>query len=204
MPDPPNHFKQYPLLKKFSMTTSFFDEAPAAHWRAVPLPTVPVRPFLAAATHLARLFDRMGSISLLPVKNDWTKNITMLEQALAKHPASETLQQVLDAERAAGRVTGECAITSYRWLVRGMELIAATFTRWTDFPSEELSVCFTKAYAVTLYKHHTWWQYAAFQLALRGIPTRAYFMARMGHPSEASMLEYFSALHQVLSLLPTV
>jgi hypothetical protein len=191
------------LYKEINMP-NFFDTAPGSHWREVPLPEVPVAPFLDAALYLTRIFDAFGSLALLPVKNDLLKNITTLREASQKAPLCRTMSQLLVNEKMAGRTTGECAITSYIWLVRGLELISATFMRWVDVPSEELKTCFNVAYGQTLYKHHTWVQYGAFQMALMSIPTSAYFFTRLGNPPPYAIVEYFSAMKQVLSLLPSV
>lgn len=182
----------------------FFDEQPKYHWREVSLPDVPITSFLDAAEYLSRIFDALGSLTLLPVKNDLLKNVTSLRKASQEAPLCRTISELLAHEKMAGRTSGECATTSYIWLVRGLELISAAFTRWVNVPNEELRQCFSYAYGTTLYKHHTWLQYGAFQMALTGIPTRAYFITRLGNPPPHALVEYFSAMKQVLSMLPTV
>ena len=179
----------------------FFDQA-AVHWRAVPTQDVPVVPFLAAARALTGIFDALGSLTLLPVKNDLLKNITTLETAHTVSPLCRTVRQLLLAERTAGRTHGECAITSYLWLVRSLEFIGAAFQRLSEHPTEELKTSFADAYKTTLYKHHTWIQYGAFQVALAGVPTRAHLLVRLGHPPPAALAEYFTALRAVTATLP--
>ena len=179
----------------------FFDQT-AVHWRAVPTQDVPVAPFLAAARALTGIFDALGSLTLLPVKNDLLKNITTLETARIQAPLCRTVRQLLLAERTAGRTHGECAITSYIWLVRGLEFIGTTFQRWSEHPTEELKTSFAEAYKTTLYKHHTWLQYGAFQGALAGVPTRAHLLVRLGNPPAVAMSEYFTALRAVTAALP--
>lgn len=179
----------------------FFDQV-SVHWRAVPTQDVPVVPFLDAARALTGIFDVLGSLTLLPIKNDLLKNITTLQTAHTQAPMCRTVRQLLLAERTAGRTHGECAITSYIWLVRGLVFIGATFQRWAERPAEELKTSFAEAYNVTLYKHHTWLQYGAFQVVLAGVPTRAHLLVRLGNPPAAAVADYFTALRAVTDALP--
>lgn len=178
----------------------FFEKVPA--WASVPTSDVPVVPFLQAARGLTEIFDVLGSLTLLPVKNDLLKNITTLEKAHLQAPTCRTVSQLLLAERTAGRAHGECAVTSYVWLVRGLEFISATFQRYAAHPTMELKVAFSEAYKTTLSKHHTWIQYGAFQMALAGIPTRAHFQTRLGNPPPAAVEAYFTALQTLTKALP--
>lgn len=183
------------------MTTHFFEKVPG--WSSVPLQDVPVVPFLEAARGLTQIFDVLGSLSLIPVKNDMLKNINALQTAHIQAPMCRTVRQLLVAERTSGRIRGECAVTSYLWLVRGLEFIGATFQRMVSHPTEELKTSFAEAYKTTLYKHHTWIQYGAFQVALAGVPPRAHFQTRLGNPPPSAMSEYFSALQAVTKALPS-
>ena len=180
--------------------THFFDKVPA--WTSVPVVDVPVALFLRAARGLTQIFDVLGSLALIPVKNDMLKNINMLHAAHVRAPKCHTVRQLLDAERAAGRTHGECAMTSYVWLVRGLEFIGTAFQRTLTNTKEELKVAFSEAYQTTLSKHHTWLQYAAFQMAMSGVPLRAHFYTRLGNPPPEAMSAYFTALQAVTKALP--
>ena len=179
----------------------FFDQV-STSWCTVPVLDVPVVPFLDAAQALTGIFDALGSLTLLPVKNDLLKNIKILQAAHTQAPLCRTVRQLLLAERTAGRTHGECALTSYLWLVRSLEFIGTAFLRWSEHPTEELKTCFGEAYKSTLYKHHSWIQYGAFQMALAGVPTRAHLLVRLGHPPAAALAEYFTALRAVTAALP--
>lgn len=179
----------------------FFERVPG--WSSVPVSDVPVVPFLDAARGLTEIFDVLGSLALLPVKNDLLKNINMLQAAHVQAPMCRTVRQLLVAERTAGRTRGDCAVTSYLWLVRGLEFIGAAFQRTVVNPAEELKTSFAEAYKTTLSKHHTWVQYGAFQMALTGVPQRAHFQTRLGNPPPTAMAEYFSALQAVTKALPS-
>lgn len=179
----------------------FFDKVPA--WTSVPVVDVPVVPFLDAARGLTQIFDVFGSLALVPVKNDMLKNINMLQAAHVQAPMCRTVRQLLAAERTAGRTQGECAVTSYVWLVRSLEFIGTAFQRTLTNPTEELKVAFSEAYKTTLSKHHTWLQYGAFQMAMAGVPLRAHFHTRLGNPPPEAMSAYFTALQAVTKALPS-
>jgi len=180
---------------------NFFDKVPA--WTSVPVSDVPVTPFLEASRGLTEIFDVLGSLTLLPVKNDLLKNINMIQAAHVQAPMCRTVRQLLVAERTAGRTHGECAVTSYLWLVRSLEFIGTAFQRTLTHPAEELKTSFAEAYKTTLYKHHTWIQYGAFQMALAGVPPRAHFQTRLGNPPPAVVAAYFTALQSVTKALPS-
>lgn len=161
---------------------------------------VATQEFLAAARGLVGIFDAMGALSLLPVKADMQRNI----DRMAATAASGTLEQFAATEQAAGRTRGDCALVSYVWLVRALEFIARAFQRWTDHPADELKTAFAAAYPETLQRHHGWMQRAAFSVAMAGVPTSAYLLTRLGHPPQADMAAYFSALAAVLRVVPKV
>jgi len=176
----------------------FFAKLPV-RWDMLVAP-VRAHDFLAAAQGLVGIFDVMGALTLLPVKADMQQNIERMRPAAG----SGTLAQFIDTEKAAGRTRGDCPLTSYVWLVRALEFVARAFQRWAERPAGELKMAFTDAYPATLRVHHTWMQRTAFSIAMGGVPTSAYLLQRLGHPPQADMAAYFSALTAVLRVIPKI
>lgn len=182
--------------------------------KAVPWSTVPVlsantdvstAPFLQAAESFVRIFDAIGSVALLPVRSDLSKNVETLKKAHAAAPeATATLATLAARERSAGRIHGDCALTSLVWLGRGLRFMCEAFIRFSGHPKKELKQAFSEVYPTTLGPHHGWFQRLAFQTALAGAPTRAYFLQRLGSPSPDQLADYFQGLSKVSEIIAVI
>lgn len=158
--------------------------------------------FCDAAESLTSMFDVMGGLAFKPVKSDMMGNITKLRnRQLAFPDQSQSIQDLVRNEIKAGENTASVALT---WLIRALDFTCIALNKNIQLPSEELSVSFTDAYAVTLKPHHNWLVKPIFSAAMSAVPYRKAFYAKLGSDPEKVYQElsvYLAALDKIVAII---
>ena len=141
---------------------------------------VAVEPFIAATEDLIRLFDFLNGTAFAPVKSDMSGNIKKIRERYDKNPSQYPSLQSLVLDEVNLPQKQRVATEGVLWLRRGMEFTSAALRRNLTDKSEELSVSFSKAYEVTLQKHHNMFIRPIFSLAMKACPARVEFYRKVG------------------------
>lgn len=158
--------------------------------------------FLEAAEGLVQLFDLLGSKTFAIVQSDMNGNIAKIRAQQLENPAGgETLQDIVLEEVARSQKN---ATQGLLWLNRGLEFTAVAMRRNVENPSEELTVSFTKAYSCTLSQYHNMLVRPVFKVAMKAVPYRKDFYAKLGSPLsriEELLREWLSALERIVDII---
>jgi len=158
--------------------------------------------FLEAAESLATLFDVLGSMVFVPVKNDILGNIKKLrDRQLAAPTESETLQALVINELKTKKHT---ATEGLLWLVRGLDFTAQALRQNVSSNTDELSTSFRSAYATTLKPYHNFMVKGLFSAAMSETPYRKDFYNKLGEDQDKVQSElrlWLSALEKQVGLL---
>eukprot|EP00245_Coleochaete_scutata_P001786 TRINITY_DN12244_c0_g1_i1.p1 TRINITY_DN12244_c0_g1~~TRINITY_DN12244_c0_g1_i1.p1 ORF type:complete len:214 (+),score=55.54 TRINITY_DN12244_c0_g1_i1:39-644(+) len=139
------------------------------------------KPFLDLCSFVLPVIDKFGS-ALALVKSDIGGNIKRLNENYEKDPvAFELLYSVVKKEVAAGTAKGSGSCSNgLLWLTRAMDFLVALFRLLRENQDWTMSQVAGEAYALTLKKYHGWIAQSAFTMALKLIPNRETFMAKLG------------------------
>ncbi|KAF8311218.1 GLTP-domain-containing protein [Clavulina sp. PMI_390] len=164
-------------------------------------PGVDTTAFLEASEGVLALFDLLGSTAFGLVTKDMSGNIQKTRTRFLEAPIeSATLEGLIAAEVKTGKKT---ATQGLLWLLRGLEFTCTALRRSQDDLTERLNVSFTKAYEVTLRKHHSMLVRPLFAVAMKACPERNDFYNKLG-PIEIVTVElnaWLDGLQKIITQL---
>ncbi|KAJ8695718.1 hypothetical protein PTI98_008291 [Pleurotus ostreatus] len=157
---------------------------------------VPTKDFLEASDGLVQLFDLFGSAVFGFVQNDIKGNVHGVRTRFNAAPdVLQTLESLLEHDtpephhhghghKGHGHATG-CLIR----LLRGLAFTQLALQNMQNDPHAELHICFKKAYDVVLKHHHAFFVRSVVAVAIRAVPYRADFYARLLQGGDRAKLD---------------
>ncbi|KAJ7208580.1 glycolipid transfer protein [Mycena pura] len=144
--------------------------------------------FLLASDGLVAMFDLLGAGVFAFVQADIKSNITGIRELYDTNRAeSITLEDLVRHEHAHGARHGtQCLIR----LIRGLAFTCCALQTAQTDPACTLHVCFRRAYDVVLRHHHTFVVRSVVTLAIRAVPRRDQFFARLAQGGDAEKFEH--------------
>ncbi|KAI1790220.1 glycolipid transfer protein [Ganoderma leucocontextum] len=134
--------------------------------------------FLLASTDFVNMFDLLGGGVFAFVQNDLRTNIAGVRHRFEAAPAqSGTLEKLIVNECTGGGVLHGTACLVR--LLRGLWFTCEALRNMQQDKDVELHVCFRRSYDVILKHHHTFVIRSLVALAIRAVPSRHDFYARL-------------------------
>jgi len=148
---------------------------------------VDTRTFLEASDGLVQLFDLFGSGVFGFVQSDIRSNINGVRTRYeATQDASVTLERLVENEALEAQKSGiPCLVR----LMRGLALTCKALQNMQADESCELHVCFKRSYDEVLSHHHGFFIRSVVSVAIRAVPRRGDFYARVAQGSSFEKLD---------------
>ncbi|KAI9571980.1 glycolipid transfer protein domain-containing protein [Boletus coccyginus] len=133
--------------------------------------------FLEASDGLVKLFDLLGSGVFGFVQADIKGNIEGVRSRYRDaSQCSTTLEILVRSETSEGVRNGTACLIR---LTRGLMFLCKALRYMQNDPSVELHVCFKRSYDEVLGRHHTFFVRSLAIVAVRAVPYRRDFIARI-------------------------
>ncbi|KAG5636203.1 hypothetical protein H0H81_008785 [Sphagnurus paluster] len=143
--------------------------------------------FLEASDGLVQLFDLLGTGVFGFVQSDIRGNIAGVRSRFeANKEASSTLE---DLVRKEARERKKDATACLVRLTRGLSFTCASLQNMQSDTSAELYACFKRSYDVVLSHHHSFIIRSVVGVALRAVPRRPDFYARIAQGGDVAQLD---------------
>ncbi|ETW78534.1 hypothetical protein HETIRDRAFT_323721 [Heterobasidion irregulare TC 32-1] len=142
--------------------------------------------FLEAADGLVDIFDLLGSGVFAFVQTDLRNNIAGVRTRHASRPADAHTLEALVAAEASDR--DRTATASLVRLTRGLAFTCHALQNAQADPAAELHTCFRRAYDLVLRHHHTFLVRSVVAIAIRAVPRRPDFYARIAQGADPAAL----------------
>lgn len=148
--------------------------------------------FLEASDGLVKMFDLLGSQIFGFVQADIKNNIAgVRDRYNARQENSRTLQKLVEYEVEETRPTNQhshgraCLVR----LLRGLFFTCEALMNMQRDTSAELHVCFRRSYDKVLKHHHSFVVRTAVSVAIRAVPRRPDFYARISQGGDVQKLD---------------
>ncbi|KAL0954259.1 hypothetical protein HGRIS_005387 [Hohenbuehelia grisea] len=149
--------------------------------------------FLEAADGLVKLFDLLGSGIFGFVQADIRGNISGVRGRYVSVPdGAQTLEALVRHEAEQSKNSGTSARPATACLVRLMRGLAFTCQALQNMQADtgaELHVCFRRSYDSVLKHHHTFVVRSVVSVAIRAVPRRSDFYARIAQGGSKEALD---------------
>ncbi|ODV88815.1 hypothetical protein CANCADRAFT_128776 [Tortispora caseinolytica NRRL Y-17796] len=158
--------------------------------------------FLEASESLIKLFDLLDSPAFSVVQKDMKGNVDKIRERLLAKPIDASTLQKLVLDEKANKTTK--ATQGLLWLTRGLKFTATAIRKNVNNESEELTKSFSDAYSETLSKYHSMMVRPIFKLAMKAVPYRKDFYAKLGSDAakvKEQLLVWLSALEKVVQII---
>jgi len=148
---------------------------------------VDTQSFLEASDGLVQLFDLLGSGVFGFVQSDIRGNISGVRKRYEATPdASKTIEDLVRAEsQEQHKHATPCLVR----LTRGLSFTCNALQNVQNDRSSELHVCFRRSYDTVLKHHHTFLIRSVVYVALRAVPRRPEFYARISQGGSIEKLD---------------
>jgi len=160
--------------------------------------------FIAASDALLHLFDLMGSSVFSFVQTDLKNNLDGVRQRWESHrDESQTLEALVrDEAEQPHRHAIPCLVR----FVRGLAFTCKALQNMQNDPDVELYICFKRSYDEILWHHHSFVVRSIVSVAMRAVPRRRDFYARLSEGGstvklDAMLTKWLSALEVLVSHL---
>ncbi|KAG5440183.1 hypothetical protein PCANB_001752 [Pneumocystis canis] len=144
----------------------------------------------------------LASESFLNIIGKDNGNIKKIRDYMQKYPLEcETLESLIKAEAMQKKTT---TTEGLLWLIRSFEFTSNALHRSMENETEELSISFSKAYDMTLKKHHSFFIRSIFTMAMKKCPNRNNFYSKICPDSErlrTFINEWLSGLDKIIIYL---
>ncbi|EMR10837.1 hypothetical protein PNEG_00983 [Pneumocystis murina B123] len=155
--------------------------------------------FLLASKSFVDVFDLFDSRIFSVIRNDINGNLKKIRDYLQKHPShSKTLESLVRSEALQKK---RVATEGLLWLVRGFIFMSNALHRNMENEKEELSVSFTKAYEITLKRHHSIFIRPIFTMAMKYCPSRNDFYSKLSNDQaklRTFLYDWLSGLDKII------
>ncbi|KAF8066476.1 glycolipid transfer protein domain-containing protein [Lyophyllum atratum] len=143
--------------------------------------------FLEASDGLVQMFDLLGSGVFGFVQSDIRSNIAGVRTRYeATRDVSGTLEGLVRTEAQESQKHGiPCLVR----LTRGLAFTCQALLNMQSDTSAELHVCFRRSYDTVLRHHHTFLIRSVVSVAIRAVPHRAQFYARISQGGSIEKLD---------------
>ncbi|KAG4304577.1 hypothetical protein PORY_001970 [Pneumocystis oryctolagi] len=133
--------------------------------------------FLLASESFLDIIDLLDAKIFSVVKNDIKENINKIRDYMMKYPSEcKTLESLVKNEAMQKKTV---ATEGLLWLIRSFAFTSHALHRSIKNEDEELSISFSKAYDVTLKKHHSFFVRPIFTMAMKSCPRRNDFYSKL-------------------------
>ncbi|KTW30229.1 hypothetical protein T552_00707 [Pneumocystis carinii B80] len=155
--------------------------------------------FLLASKSFVDVFDLFDSKIFSVIRNDINGNLKKIRCYLQKYPShGKTLESLVRNEALQKK---RVATEGLLWLLRGFVFMSHALHRNMENENEELSVSFTKAYEITLKRHHSIFIRPIFTMAMKYCPSRNDFYSKLSNDKiklRAFLCEWLSGLDKII------
>mmetsp|Transcript_20289 Transcript_20289/g.48317 ORF Transcript_20289/g.48317 Transcript_20289/m.48317 type:complete len:203 (+) Transcript_20289:87-695(+) len=139
--------------------------------------------FLEGCSCVLPIVDKLGS-GFSIVKSDINGNITRLSTFASKDPVKyEDYFQIVRDDTSGlqpGKYAGNTSVTKgMLWLKRALQFITGLIEKLLSDPSKTVSQAASETYKATLSKYHGMLTSGAFSVALKIVPSRESFLAKL-------------------------
>ncbi|EGN96942.1 hypothetical protein SERLA73DRAFT_140796 [Serpula lacrymans var. lacrymans S7.3] len=143
--------------------------------------------FLEASNGLVQLFDLLGSGIFGFVQSDIRGNIAGVRARYqSASPQSQTLESLVRSEKSEENHHGTACLVR---LMRGFAFLCNALQHMQNDPSIELHVCFKRSYDEVLRHHHSFLIRSIASVAVRAVPHRHDFYARISQGGSTEKLD---------------
>jgi len=160
--------------------------------------------FLEASDGLVKLFDLLGSGVFGFVQADIKGNIEGVRSRYRDaSQSSSTLENLVRSETSKGLRNGTACLIR---LTRGLMFLCKALQHMQNDPCTELHVCFKRSYDEVLRHHHTFVVRSLATIAVRAVPYRRDFIARISQGGDKEkfgieLAKWLSGLDTVVNRL---
>ncbi|KAK2467172.1 hypothetical protein APHAL10511_000721 [Amanita phalloides] len=165
----------------------FFETAKSFADVAITEKGVNTQDFIEASDALLHLFDLLGSSVFSFVQTDLKNNLDGVRRHYESHKdESQTLEAlVLSESNEPHRHAIPCLVR----FVRGLAFTCKALQNVQKDPSAELYICFKRSYDEILWHHHSFIVRSVVGVAMRAVPRRRDFYARLAEGGSPERLD---------------